>query len=610
MLLSAPLQFRPTAVPTAIEPFPSAGFPEPASVAGSHEPDVQRESTIFEKAFQGSPKLSYVLGVVLLFAAYATTAKLGLLMDAVGGIATTVWPPTGISLVALTLFGYRFWPGIAAGAFLVNVSTGVPAAGAAGMALGNTLEALLGTYLLHRFTGGFRGSLDRIRNVIGLVVLAAGLSTTLSATLGAASGLLAGVIPASSFARAWQTWWLGDAMGDLIVAPLLFSWLGGERWRLTFWRIAEALAMMAALIGVSLVVFGGWLLPTQKLTFQPYVVFPFLIWAALRFPRRGTATATFVVASIAIMMTTQGKGPFSTATLNESLLFLQAFMGIAAVTMLVLAAGVIQRQRAEDSVRRAHETLERRVAERTRQLSQANRVLAEEIAERKQAEKMLRDLSSRLLRIQDEERQRIARELHDSTAQSLAALGMNLAVAGRSRETMSAQAQAALDESVSLAQVCSQEIRSMSYLLHPPLLKEVGLPAALRWCAEGFSQRSGIAVDLDMPEDFGRLPIEVENALFRIVQECLTNVQRHSGSSTAEIELLRKPRWVGLKVRDHGRGMPEGILGEQAGVQSLGVGLLGMRERVRQLGGQIRILPGGTGATIQVDIPVGLEATS
>ncbi|HEU5180378.1 MAG TPA: MASE1 domain-containing protein [Candidatus Polarisedimenticolia bacterium] len=563
---------------------------------------------ILEKTLRKAWNPGYLSGVALLLAAYMVTAKLGLLMDAVGGVATTVWPPAGIALAALTLFGYRLWPGIAAGAFLINVSAGVPALAAAGMALGNTLEALLGSYLLQRFTGGFGKSPDTIRKVIGLVVLAAGLSTTVSATLGVASGYLAGVIPAPSLGRAWQTWWLGDALGDLVVAPLLFAWLGAHRMRPSLRSLGEAALMAAALGGVSLIAFGGLLLSDQRTGFQPYVVFPFLIWAALRFPRHGTATAVFAVASIAVAMTVRGKGPFYAVSLNESLLLLQAFMAITAVTMLVLSADVMQRQRAENSLRGAQEDLERRVTERTSQLSQANRVLAEEIVERKQAEKMLRDLSTRLLRIQDEERQRVARELHDSTAQSLTALSLNLSVAARSKESMSPASRAALDESVSLAQLCSQEIRSMSYLLHPPLLKEVGLPAALKWCAAGFSQRSGISVDLDMPEDFGRLPLEVENALFRIVQECLNNVQRHSGSPTARIELQRRARWVGLKVLDDGRGMPEGILSDQSGVQSLGVGLLGMRERVRQLGGQIRIVP-GAGATIQVDIPVAVEVS-
>ena len=563
---------------------------------------------ILEKTPRRSSTLVYLSGVALLLAAYLVTAKLGLLMDAVGGVATTVWPPAGISLAALTLFGDRFWPGIAAGAFLVNAWAGVPILAASGMALGNTLEALLGSCLLRRFTG-FEDSPDTIRKVIGLVVLAAGFSTTISATFGVTSGFLAGVIPASSFARAWQTWWLGDALGDLVVAPLLFAWMGGHPSRPSLRRIGEASLLAAALVAVSVVAFGGVVAPGQKTGIEPYMVYPFLIWAALRFPRRGTATAVFGVASIAVAMTTQARGPFSAGTLNESLLLLQAFMAITAVTMLVLAADVMQRRRAEASLRGAQEGLEHRVAERTHQLSQANRVLAEEVVERKQAEKMLRDLSTRLLRIQDEERQRVARELHDSTAQSLTALSLNLSVAARSKESMSPASRAALEESVSLAHLCSQEIRSMSYLLHPPLLKEVGLPAALRWCAEGFSQRSGISVDLDMPEDFGRLPLEVENALFRIVQECLTNVQRHSGSPTARIELQRKARWVGLKVRDDGRGMPEGILGDDTGVQSLGVGLLGMRERVRQLGGHIRVVQGGAGATIQVDIPIAMEAS-
>ncbi len=132
------------------------------------------------------------------------------------------------------------------------------------------------------------------------------------------------------------------------------------------------------------------------------------------------------------------------------------------------------------------------------------------------------------------------------------------------------------------------------------MLQEVGLSAAIRWCADGFARRSGISVDVHLPADFGRLPVEVENALFRVVQECLANIQRHSGSPTARIQLVRKLRWVALEVRDQGRGLPAEMLSGRDAVGSFGVGLLGMRERVRQLGGQLRIDSTGKGTTIHV----------
>jgi signal transduction histidine kinase len=269
----------------------------------------------------------------------------------------------------------------------------------------------------------------------------------------------------------------------------------------------------------------------------------------------------------------------------------------------------IQRQKAEEDLRLAHAELEARIAHRTGQLSETNLALQAEIAERNQAEDSLRRLSTRLLRIQDEERQRLARELHDSTAQSLAALSMNLAVARRCRGALDERAQDALDECDALADRCSREIRSLSYVLHPPMLQEIGLPAALRWCAEGFAKRSGIAVEVELPDHLDRLPMEVENALFRIVQECLTNVQRHSGSPSARIQLVRTPRSVALEVRDQGRGLPAGILNRREAVESLGVGLLGMRERVRQLGGQLRIETSGQGATVHVEIHLASETT-
>lgn len=549
---------------------------------------------------------SYLAGAGILAVVYFATARFGLHMDAVSGFATSVWPPTGIALVALSLFGYHLWPGIAVGALLVNVSAGAPLLTACGMATGNTLEALLGTYLLARFTG-FRGELDRISHVVGLVVLAAGLSTMVSATLGVASGYLGGVIAKEALGKAWLTWWLGDAMGDLILAPVLFSWASLPRIALPPRRLIEAFALIAAVIAISLISFGARF-PMRTLgEVRPYMIFPFLIWAALRFGQLGTVTATFAVACVAILMTSKGEGPFAGEGMNDSLLSLQAFMSIAAVTMLVLGANVTEREHAEDELRKAQGDLEKRVARRTSQLSDAILALEEEVRERKQVERSLQELSSRLLKVQDEERQRLARELHDSTAQLLAALSMNLSVVMKYRDEMDPAARVALDESRNLAQSCSSEIRSISYLLHPPVLEEIGLTAALQWCAEGFAKRSGISVVLDLPPDGLRLPIEVEKTLFRIVQECLTNVHRHSGSAVARIRLVRNESAVSLEVQDEGRGIRQEILSGRSGVEFLGVGILGMRERVRQLGGMLRIDSSEAGAVVRVDIPVEAE---
>ena len=547
----------------------------------------------------------YVIGVLLLLAVYFMTAKVGLLMDAVSGFATTVWPPTGIALVALTLFGYRLWPGIALGALFVNLSAGAAPLVACGMAAGNTLEALLGVYLLRRFAG-FTGSLDRVSTVLKFIVLAAGLSTMVSASLGVASAYVGGIIPPSEWPRAWLTWWLGDAMGDLVLAPLLFIWRRPAP-RLTIPQLIEAGALLAALLAVTIVVFGAGMAVDWSLPLGRYMVYPVLIWAALRFGQHGAVTTMFLIASLAIVGTTY-TGISLHEKLGESLLLLQAFMGIAAGTALILSADVTQRRRAERALRRAQVDLERRVERRTIQLSESNRMLEREIGKRNQVARSLEDLSTRLLNVQDEERQSLARELHDSTAQILAALSLNLAVAGRSRERLDEQGQASLDESIELASRCSQEIRSLSYLLHPPLLSEVGLPAALRWLVDGFSRRSSIEVVLEVAKDFGRLPREMEGALFRVVQECLTNVQRHSRSATASIHLTRDEGKISLVVRDEGRGISPEVLTQHGDVTLLGVGILGMRERVRQLGGRLGIDSTEHGTQVSVEIPISGEA--
>ncbi len=231
-------------------------------------------------------------------------------------------------------------------------------------------------------------------------------------------------------------------------------------------------------------------------------------------------------------------------------------------------------------------------------------VIIRDITERKAAERTVQELSGRLLRLQDEERRRIARELHDTTAQKLAALSMNLSLVERSEPHFSPAAQAAFEESLRLAEGCLREIRTLSYLLHPPLLEEAGLAYALRGYAEGFTRRSGIRVKLDVAVGIGRLPDEMETTLFRIVQESLTNVHLHSGSSTAHIALSEGEDEVVLEISDQGRGFSTaGRNGNTLVAAGLGVGIRSMQERARQAGGRLEIHSAGSGATVRAVLP-------
>src|SRR6267143_859874 len=218
-----------------------------------------------------------------------------------------------------------------------------------------------------------------------------------------------------------------------------------------------------------------------------------------------------------------------------------------------------------------------------------------DITERKRAEEGLRTISGRLLQMQDDERRRIARELHDSAGQTLVALDMNLASIQREAKQLSPQALKTSGESLDLVKELSRELRTISHLLHPPLLDEAGLPSAVRWYVEGFAERSKIRVNLDLDANLGRLSSECETAIFRIVQESLTNIHRHSGSPTASISISRTRREVRLGVHDQGKGI--------SGSMKRGVGIQGMHERVRQLGGRLQINSGKGGTSVVAILP-------
>ena len=221
----------------------------------------------------------------------------------------------------------------------------------------------------------------------------------------------------------------------------------------------------------------------------------------------------------------------------------------------------------------------------------------------------MRALTGRLMRVQDDERRRVAQMLHETTAQDLAALKMHLARLNRTADRLSDGERRALTESLSLAEQAMTEIRTLSYLLHPPFLDEAGLLSALRWYAAGFAERSGIKVNLQLPESFERLPRETETVLFRIVQELLVNVHRHAKSKTAAIRLRRDGEMIALEVKDKGRGIPRASrVPIMSGGGVAGVGIASMRERIAELGGSLEIKSSAHGTTVSVKLPLAKEA--
>lgn len=256
--------------------------------------------------------------------------------------------------------------------------------------------------------------------------------------------------------------------------------------------------------------------------------------------------------------------------------FLLAF---ALTSGLIMAVGEVSR-RERQRLLHAHGELEERVKQRTAALDLANQGLS--------------DLTARLLHIQDEERRRIARDLHDSIGQTLAALGLNLSTVGNEIERLTKMISLVKD-SQELVRETSISTRTMSYLLHPPLLDENGLSSALPWYTKGFAERSNIHVDLDIPRDLPRLSHDSEMAVFRLVQECLTNIHRHSESPTAKIRIAPSGRDLYVMVEDHGKGIAPEKLVELASGGTSGVGVRGMRERIRQLDGTLDISSDGLG---------------
>src|SRR5580704_14390138 len=288
--------------------------------------------------------------------------------------------------------------------------------------------------------------------------------------------------------------------------------------------------------------------------------------------------------------------PVGSFALQDPRTAVTGMIGFVGFAGLIIALGEANRRAlarsrwAEEQLRQAHDDLERKILERTGDLNQAN--------------ESLRELSSRLQQARDEERREIARELHDSVGQLLAALSMNLAALQRQADKLDSTGSRAVSENAAMVDQISREIRTLSHLLHPPLLDAAGLASALRWYVDGFSERSKIKVDVDIPEEFGRLPDEMEIAIFRMVQECLTNIHRHSGGTSGAIRVRQEDHRILVEVQDQGKGIPLEKQHELNSSGRTGVGFRGMRERLRQLGGSLDIRSDGAGTAVTAALPL------
>ncbi|HEY6921973.1 MAG TPA: MASE1 domain-containing protein [Steroidobacteraceae bacterium] len=322
--------------------FSSPDEPNTRPVAGRTSPAL---------ALLRRPGARYLVTCSALASAYFVTAKLGLAFAVVNASATAIWPPTGMTLAALLIFGLDVWPAILLGAFLANLTVQGTVATSLLIGIGNSLEGMIGALLVNHFAHG-RLFFLKPRDIVKFAVLAAMLSTTVSATIGVTTLAVAGYASWADYGHIWFTWWLGDSAGDLVVAPFLIVWASvpAPRWNLRC--MIEAAAVIAGLSLVAMLAFDG-LIPAAGAEHLPieYLCVPFLFWAAFRLGRRCVVSCVLVLSFIAINGTLLGFGPFARATTNEALLLLQAYLAVKAVTMLAAATVVWQHRQAEKLAR-------------------------------------------------------------------------------------------------------------------------------------------------------------------------------------------------------------------------------------------------------------------
>ena len=517
---------------------------------------------------------------------YVLAALAGLRLDAISGFASLVWPPTGIAIAAVLLAGGRIWPAIFIGALVANFVTGAPLLVAAGIATGNTLEAVIGAYALRRVPG-FRLSLESLRDVFALIVFGAALSAMISATIGVSTLYFAGLVVPQRLAETWRTWWVGDAIGALLVAPVILVWATRPRFNLPARRLIEAGLLMLAVLVAGLVIFIVPFTRDDGPFGKAYVFFPLLMWAAIRFGQRGAVTATLLVSAVAVAGTAFGQRPLMQPALHESLLALQTFMGITGATFLVLGASISERERSKELLREARDAAtaaNRAKAEFLAVMSHELRTPLNAIAG--YAELLSLGVSGSLNQKQSDEIARIR-----SNQQHLLAL---------IEDVLSFAKIEAGSSSVSARRIrVCEELNSLEPLLRPDLLRH---ELAFIW--------SGCDPALEVLAD----PVKLRQILLNVVGNSIKFTPPHG---RIELSAARSGDRVMICVSDSGIGIPpdkidrvfEPFFQVQAGTtrkyDGVGLGLAISRDFVQAMGGDIEIRSApGKGCAVTIDLPV------
>lgn len=494
------------------------------------------------------PPITLLRRIVLLCslaALYVMAGKLGLLLAVFHPSATPVWLPTALSLSALLLLGSWVWPAIFVGAFVVNVTTAGSIATSLGIALGNTLEGLLGAFLVNRYANGLQ-LFARQRDTLKFVLFAAGLSTILSATIGVTSLSLAGYADWERYAAIWITWWLGDAVGALLFTPVIVLWASDP----IKWSRAQAFEIVLSLLLLCLVtgmVFHGGKGMTVSRYSLGFLAFSILIWVAVRLGARKTATAILLCAGIAIWGTLRGTGPFAyNSSPNETLLSLQAFIAVIAVTSLTLAVGVSERRRVEQALDLMNHTLERRIQDRTSVL-QAN---VEQLQELNRLKSAFVGVVSHELRTPLTAMKAFAENLLDGVAGELNAKQHDyISRIQRNAERLTRMINELMD--LSKIEAGKVELRAQELSL-------AELFADVLDVFRPLAQRKGVALDVTSDE---RLPhVQADrDKLYEVLANLLENAVKFT-PARGRVEITTKvlnDRYLEVEVSDTGCGIPQ-----------------------------------------------------